>query len=323
MIYYLFTILLSILTDNDPDKIAKLNKQKEKTRIAYETGNYQQAITENNTLIDSMSFEEEIAKLNRTHAYYQLKDTVSSLNEYGQLAKSEDKQISSVANQQLGIMANQLQKPEEALEFFKKSLRADPTNEDSRYNYELLKKLMEQQQQDQQQQNQEQDQQNQDQQQDQQQEQQQNQDQQNQDQQNQDQQNQDQQNQDQQEQDQQQQDQQQQDQQQQDQQQQDQQQQDQQQQDQQQQQEGKEGDQKEDQQNPEQQGQEPQPEEQMSKEELKEQQMKEIQQKLEQLNISPEKAKMILEAMKNNEAQYLQQNKRKATKRKDSSKPDW
>jgi hypothetical protein len=47
------------------------------------------------------------------------------------------------------------------------------------------------------------------------------------------------------------------------------------------------------------------------------------QQKLEQMKISEEKAKMILEAMKNQEKQYLQQNKRKATKSKDRNKPDW
>lgn len=45
--------------------------------------------------------------------------------------------------------------------------------------------------------------------------------------------------------------------------------------------------------------------------------------KLKEMKISPEKAQMILEAMKNNEVQYVQQNKRKATKRKDRSKPDW
>ncbi|MCE7997182.1 MAG: hypothetical protein HEP71_34800 [Roseivirga sp.] len=45
--------------------------------------------------------------------------------------------------------------------------------------------------------------------------------------------------------------------------------------------------------------------------------------KLKEMKISPEKAQMILEAMKNNEIQYVQQNKRKAKKRKDRSKPDW
>ena len=46
-------------------------------------------------------------------------------------------------------------------------------------------------------------------------------------------------------------------------------------------------------------------------------------QKLEDMKISEEKARMILEAMKNQEKQYLQQNKRKTTQPKDRSKPDW
>ena len=45
--------------------------------------------------------------------------------------------------------------------------------------------------------------------------------------------------------------------------------------------------------------------------------------KLEELNLTEEKARMILEAMKNNEIQYIQQNQRKATKKPDSNKPDW
>ena len=45
--------------------------------------------------------------------------------------------------------------------------------------------------------------------------------------------------------------------------------------------------------------------------------------RLEELNLTEEKARMILAAMKNNEIQYIQQNKRKATKKPDSDKPDW
>ena len=41
------------------------------------------------------------------------------------------------------------------------------------------------------------------------------------------------------------------------------------------------------------------------------------------MKMSEEKARMILEAMKNQEKQYLQQNQRKATKPKDKGKPDW
>lgn len=46
-------------------------------------------------------------------------------------------------------------------------------------------------------------------------------------------------------------------------------------------------------------------------------------QRLEELKMSEEKARMILEAMKNQEMQYLQQKKRKATQPRDRTKPDW
>ena len=47
------------------------------------------------------------------------------------------------------------------------------------------------------------------------------------------------------------------------------------------------------------------------------------QQKMKEMKISEEKAKMILEALKNQEIQYIQQNRKKATKRPPSNKPDW
>lgn len=46
-------------------------------------------------------------------------------------------------------------------------------------------------------------------------------------------------------------------------------------------------------------------------------------QRLEDMKMSEEKARMILEAMRNQEMQYLQQQKRKATQPRDRTKPDW
>ncbi len=48
-----------------------------------------------------------------------------------------------------------------------------------------------------------------------------------------------------------------------------------------------------------------------------------MQQKLQKMNMSQEKAQMLLDAMKNQEVQYLQQNKRKASKPREKGKPDW
>jgi outer membrane biosynthesis protein TonB len=84
----------------------------------------------------------------------------------------------------------------------------------------------------------------------------------------------------------------------------------------------KEQQEKEEQQKKEQEKKQPQEEPEQKEQEKKEQPNLD-QKKLEQMKISEEKARMILEAMKNQEKQYLQQNKRKATKSRDRSKPDW
>lgn len=48
-----------------------------------------------------------------------------------------------------------------------------------------------------------------------------------------------------------------------------------------------------------------------------------VEEKLKKINMSKKKAEMILNALNNNEFQYIQQLKRKPNKKKDSTKPDW
>lgn len=51
--------------------------------------------------------------------------------------------------------------------------------------------------------------------------------------------------------------------------------------------------------------------------------MEEMRQKLQEMNITPEQAAQILDAMNNAELRYIQQNRKKPTKRPDNSLPDW
>jgi len=51
--------------------------------------------------------------------------------------------------------------------------------------------------------------------------------------------------------------------------------------------------------------------------------MEEMHQKLEDMNITPEQAAQILDAMNNAELRYIQQNQKKPTKRPDKNLPDW
>jgi Ca-activated chloride channel homolog len=287
----LFIAIVLLAFTVDPGKIGKINSLKSEAKDAYKKGDYQKAIEKYRYLVDSLSVTEDEVRLNLANAYFETNDTVNTFQSYQPLTQSTNSKIRSVAHQQMGVLANRQGKFEEALASFKQALKADPTNEDARYNYEMVKRKLdeqkkkeeEQKKQDPNKQDKNEDQkkeENKDQKQDQ--------------------------NKD-----------------------------------------KKDQKDKEDQQNKdqkdkqEQQDKEKEKQDKESKEKKeKEQQQKEQEQqekenqdkkdlppsvsdKLKQMEMSEEKAKMILEAMRNQEVQYLQQNKRKATKPKDKGKPDW
>ena len=272
----LLTWLLLLTSLTDPGKISKVNTLKEQARKAYNAGDYTSAIEKYRMLKDSLQVSEDEVSLNLANAYFQKNDTTTALTEYQPLLTSANNTIRSKANQQVGILNNRQGKFEEALNHFKQAIKADPANGDARYNYEMLKKKLEekkkqeeeQQKKDQQKDNKPQDQKDQ-QKKDEQQKKEQQQKQENQD----------------------------------------------------------KSEKKDEQSEKEEQKKEEQKSEQEKESEKSSEEKKDtppsVSEKLQQMKISEEKAKMLLEAMKNQEVQYLQQNKRKATKPKDKGKPDW
>ncbi len=278
MKWLLFTLLL---TSIDPVDIRKINVAKAEAKKAYLAGDFQTAIARYRYLLDSMQVDEDEVRMNLANAYFQANDTTQALNAYLPLTQSKNAKLKSVAHQQMGVLNNRQGKLEEALNEFKQALKTDPTNEDARYNYEMVKKKMEekkkQQQQDQK------DKQQQDQ---------------NKESKDQNDQNKDQQKQEQEKKDQEQKDQQ--------------------------------KDQKEQQDQKDNEQEQKEKEQQQKEQKENEEEQKDdkqlppsVKEKLKDMNMTEEKARMILEAMKNQEVQYLQQNKRKATKPKDKNKPDW
>ena len=254
--------------------IAEVNRLKAKAAEAYEQGDYPSAVKYYTVLVDSLQVDDDLIRLNLAHALINAGDTTSAQRNYTSLANSSDRPLKSVAYQQLGVINSHQKKYKEALSTFKESLKADPSNEDARYDYELVKKLLaEQQQEDQEGEDQKQEQN-----------------------------------------------------------------------------EEEKSDQEEEEKN--QEGEGEKSEEQQSEEQKSEQQQGEgeeseeqsdqnaeqseqeegqegeeappsVADKLQEMNITEEKARMILEAMRNNEMQYIQQNRRKPQKPRDRTKPDW
>ncbi|WP_162555825.1 tetratricopeptide repeat protein [Reichenbachiella versicolor] len=318
VIVIILSLIVSSSLANDISKINGLKKDAEK---AFKAKNYEKAISTYATLLDSMDVSDDASRLNMAHAQFETQDAEGALKNYQKLVLSKDDKIKSLAYQQLGNLSSNPKDLSKALSYFKESIKSDPFNEAARYNYEMVKKKLE----NQEDQNQDQDQQNEDQenQDEENQENQENQDQQNQEgdqdqqdsDQQQDQENSEEQNQENSEQNQ------------------DQESQDQSEQENQDQQ-GQEGEENQDQQEQDQQqgeqGEEGEQEQQQSQEgeeqeeqEGEEQATPSTKQKLEEMNLSEEKARMILEALKNSEIQYIQQNQRRSTQKQDSGKPDW
>ena len=276
-------IVMLVAFTIDPGKIGTINSLKSEAKEAYKKGDFKKAIEKYRYLVDSLNVTEDEVRLNLANAYFESNDTTNTFQSYQPLTQSTNSKIRSIAHQQMGVLANRQGKFEEALASFKQALKADPANEDARYNYEMVKKKLDEQKKKEEEQkkqdpnkqdkNEEQKkEENKDQKQDQ--------------------------NKDKKDQ------------------------------------KDKEDKEKKDQKDKQdQKDQEQEKKDKESKEKKdKEQQQKEQEQKdippsvsdkLKQMEMSEEKAKMILEAMKNQEIQYLQQNKRKATKPKDKGKPDW
>lgn len=273
----LLILLLGVIL-TDPITVRKVNSAKSEAKNAFQAGDYSKAVNTYRYLIDSLGVNDDEVRLNLAHALYLQKDTANALPAYQSLMSSSKNQIASKANLHAGLMMNQRGKAEEALSMFKQAVKSDPTNEEARYNYEMLKKKLDDQKKKEEEQKQK-DEQNKDQNQKQ-----------------------------------------------------DKQKEEQQKKEQEQKQKEEQQKKEQEQQKKDQEKKEQEKKEQEKKEQEKEEQDQEEKEqkkpnldkeKLEQMKISEEKAKMILEAMKNQEKQYLQQNKRKATKARDRGKPDW
>jgi len=285
-----FVILLLIIGINDPNNIALINAYKADAEQSFLAKDFSQAISQYKFLMDSLNVNEDAIHLNLGHAYHQMGDTAQARTAYNQVTLSSNADLKSIAYQQLGVISKSNKNLKESLAYLKASIKANPANSDSKYDFELVKKLM-QENQDQEDKEDQQDKENQEDKEDKED------------------------------------------------------QQDKENQEDKEDQENKDQNQESDSENEEekeQEGDEQEGDEQeqdqkndSSEEENQDESLSEdiadekaegdksTQEKLAEMNISPEKAQMILEAMQNGEIQYIQQQKRKSTEKQDKGKPDW
>lgn len=138
------TLLLLLLFmqgggSNPLTRIAETNRLKEKAEEAFTEGRFSEAADYYDVLVTQWGENSDAIRLNRAHALQQIHKEAEATEAYREIAEGvAGKTARSRALQQLGFLAAKDEKKlQDALQYFKEALKADPTNETARHNYEL------------------------------------------------------------------------------------------------------------------------------------------------------------------------------------------
>ena len=125
----------------------------DKGQKAYNDGKYHEARSYYEHVLKNRE-KDDAAHFGLGATAYQQQDMETAARSLNSIMNSEDKSLASKAMFNLGNMFRDQQKMEESLALYRKAIELDPTDEDAKVNYEMLKQVVQQQQKEQQQQDQ-------------------------------------------------------------------------------------------------------------------------------------------------------------------------
>lgn len=137
---YILTLVLAQLSlrlgDFRLDRIARLNEATAQAQIAQEARQYGLAASLYRRAVDSLGASSEITQLNLAHCLYLSGQNREARLYYGRLVNSVNREIRSAALTQLAVLTGKRDKAT-TLDLLKAALKADPNNQQARYNFEL------------------------------------------------------------------------------------------------------------------------------------------------------------------------------------------
>ncbi|GAB3013997.1 hypothetical protein GCM10027284_37490 [Cyclobacterium sediminis] len=137
---YILWILL--LLPSDWKNIAITNEAITSAATAFKEADYENSVRQHLALIDEHGMNEPEIKFNLALSYQNNGQDEDAKKTYEELSNNTIGEISSFASNQQGVMLGNEKKYKEALALFKKALLNDPGNEKARYNYELLSRWL-------------------------------------------------------------------------------------------------------------------------------------------------------------------------------------
>ncbi len=119
--------------------VARTNELTRAAGQAFAKGDYKTASKAYSDMVTKYNVDDDAVTTNLAHSYFRTGDVVNATRYYSVLsAKSKDATLRSMANTQLGVISARQNNYPEAKERFKDALRQDPNNTLARMNYERL-----------------------------------------------------------------------------------------------------------------------------------------------------------------------------------------
>ena len=129
---YYFFILANLISAND------------KGMDLFNNGNYKEAAEYYSSILKERG-EDNAASFNLGASQYYMEDNVSALKRFEQALGSKDRMLQSKALYNMARILQDQNELDKSLSLYKKSLELNPNDIDSKINYELLKKMISQQ----------------------------------------------------------------------------------------------------------------------------------------------------------------------------------
>ena len=129
---YYFFILTNLIIAND------------KGMDLFNSGNYKEAAEYYSSILKERS-EDSAASFSLGASQYYMEDDVSALKSFEQALSSKDRMLQSKALYNIARILQDQNELDKSLSLYKKSLELNPNDIDSKINYELLKKMINQQ----------------------------------------------------------------------------------------------------------------------------------------------------------------------------------
>ena len=129
---YYFFILANLIIAND------------KGMELFSSGNYKEAAEYYRSILNERG-EDNAANFSLGASQYYLEDHVSALKRFEQALSSEDRMLQSKALYNIARILQDQNELDKSLSLYKKSLELNPNDIDSKINYELLKRMINQQ----------------------------------------------------------------------------------------------------------------------------------------------------------------------------------